>query len=241
MSWNSKLFAYCERGPDPAFWAEPLNALSNVAFLIAAMVALGQWRRQTPGSRDTDVLTLILLVFLIGIGSFLFHTLATRWAGLADTLPIWLFMVGYLAFALHRFVGLGGTSAGLLTLGFMGLMAAAGTVTCSGGPCLNGSVGYLPALAAMALVGGLLHARHHAAAKSIAAAAAVFTVSLALRTIDRAVCPYTILATARGLGTHFLWHLLNATVLYLLLGGALRHGRAAPEAREIAPAAGLRA
>jgi hypothetical protein len=43
----------------------------------------------------------------------------------------------------------------------------------------------------------------------------IFTVSLALRTVDLAVCE-----TFR-LGTHFLWHLLNAAVLYVLLRTAI--------------------
>lgn len=34
---------------------------------------------------------LIALAGSIGIGSFLFHTIATRWAELADTVPIWSF------------------------------------------------------------------------------------------------------------------------------------------------------
>ena len=31
MDW-SKVYSYCERGGDPGFWAEPLNAISNGAF-----------------------------------------------------------------------------------------------------------------------------------------------------------------------------------------------------------------
>ena len=42
-------------------------------------------------------------------------------------------------------------------------------------------------------------------------AAGVFTLSVAFRTVDIAVC------AAFPLGTHFLWHSLNGVVLYLLL------------------------
>jgi len=45
--------------------------------------------------------------------------------------------------------------------------------------------------------------------------AAVFLVSIAFRSIDNAVCPVL------PLGTHFLWHCLNACVLYLLLCAAM--------------------
>jgi len=44
----------------------------------------------------------------------------------------------------------------------------------------------------------------------------IFTVSLALRTIDLAACE------TFPVGTHFLWHLLNAAVLYVLLRTAIK-------------------
>jgi hypothetical protein len=46
-------------------------------------------------------------------------------------------------------------------------------------------------------------------------------MSLIFRSIDMAVCPEL------PLGTHFLWHLLNAVVLYLLLRAALIERRPA--------------
>jgi hypothetical protein len=44
-------------------------------------------------------------------------------------------------------------------------------------------------------------------------------VSLALRTADFAVCD------AFPPGTHFIWHVLNATVLYVLLRTAIGETR----------------
>ncbi len=32
--WGAKIYNYCERGQDRAFWAEPLNAVSNAAFIM---------------------------------------------------------------------------------------------------------------------------------------------------------------------------------------------------------------
>ena len=45
--------------------------------------------------------------------------------------------------------------------------------------------------------------------------AGLFSFSLFLRTIDQAVCP------TLPCGTHFVWHLLNGALLYLLVRGAL--------------------
>ena len=43
-SWLTPIDSYCER-LGPGFWAEPLNAAKNGAFLAAALYALVLWRR----------------------------------------------------------------------------------------------------------------------------------------------------------------------------------------------------
>ena len=93
MDWGAKIYNYCERGGDPAFWAEPLNAVSNAAFIIAALFATREFFLRPSGQRGLAEAGLILLVYVIGIGNFLFHTYATRWASIADTAPIGLFML----------------------------------------------------------------------------------------------------------------------------------------------------
>jgi hypothetical protein len=78
---------------------------------------------------------------------------------------------------------------------------------------LNGSVGYLPALAALIAVAAV--AKGEVVRRGLAVAALVFAISLTLRTVDLALCP------AFPLGTHFAWHILNAVVLYILLRTAM--------------------
>jgi hypothetical protein len=46
-------------------------------------------------------------------------------------------------------------------------------------------------------------------------AAGLFVVSLIFRIVDLDIC------AAWPLGTHFLWHLFNAAVLYTVLRGAI--------------------
>ncbi|MFA5902186.1 MAG: ceramidase domain-containing protein, partial [Hyphomicrobium sp.] len=104
MDW-SKVYSYCERGADPAFWAEPLNAISNGAFVIAGLVAAWQLAHSPRTDRALFEWLLVALVIAIGIGSFMFHTYATVWAIPFDTVPISLFMLGYLGYALRRFAG----------------------------------------------------------------------------------------------------------------------------------------
>ncbi len=237
MSWNEKIFNYCERGQDPAFWAEPLNALSNAGFLVAALAAGAGLARLRAVGGDTDgrerlaVWLLVGLVALIGGGSFLFHTFATRWAALADVGPITAFMVVYLIFALRSFLKLGWLAIGAILVAFLLSGAWTASLTCSpdrqgalsaavSEPCFNGSLGYAPALVALAVVGGLAAARRHVAGGMLLAAAAVLLVSIVLRTLDRDLCGATrFLGQLRG--THAVWHLLNAFALYLLLAAGI--------------------
>ena len=208
MNWSTPVDLYCER-LDPSFWAEPINAVTNASFLIAAIVAFVQWRRA--GGQDWPALILIAVTFAIGVGSFIFHTVATRGAALFDTVPIAVFIYGYLCLALQRFIGLPLWTA----LGLVAVFAVLSYVESALVPrgTLNGSHAYLPALAALMLVGWL--ARDDKPRRLLLSAAAVFALSIVFRSIDQTLCQ------ALPLGTHFLWHTLNGLVLYLLLRGAL--------------------
>jgi hypothetical protein len=210
-AWSDAVADYCER-QDHSFWSEPLNAWTNIAFLVGAAAALALWRRQ--GRSDWAALALILVTASVGVGSFVFHTVATRGAELLDVIPIAIFIYGYFFLALRRFFHLGAAAAAAMTLAF-----AAGSYlvdSCVRG--LNGSVSYLPPLGALVAFAALLGAREgwtppgsRSPAAGFAAAALVFAISLSFRTIDRDICPLL------PIGTHFLWHILNALALWLLL------------------------
>ncbi|MBM3577347.1 MAG: hypothetical protein FJX40_06715 [Alphaproteobacteria bacterium] len=212
MDWRAPIIDYCER-QSSAFWAEPANALSNFAFVIAAAVAFLLWRRRA--GADYPALALIIVTATVGVGSFIFHTMATRGAMLLDVIPIAIFIYGYFLLALRRYFGLAMVPATAITLAFAGVSFFATTVD-----ALNGSVGYLPALAALTIFARLLWSRsgQRETARTLAAAALLFAISLFFRTIDRAICP------AFPLGAHLLWHMLNACVLWLLLRAAIIAG-----------------
>ena len=213
MNWSEAVDLYCER-TDASFWSEPVNALSNAAFLIAAALALDLWRR---GDRkDWPALALIVIVAAVGVGSFVFHTVATRAAILADVVPIGVFIYGYLLLALRRFLHLRVIVAAPIVVAY-----AAGAQALSAlapARLLNGSIGYLPALAALIAVA--VAARERGTRRSLGLAAVVFAISLAFRTADIALCPQF------PLGIHFVWHVLNAVVLYVLLRTAIAARRA---------------
>lgn len=216
MDLTRQIHGYCER-LGPAFWAEPLNAATNAAFIVAALVGLVLALRS--GRLDGPVVWLVAVTFAVGTGSFLFHTFATVWAAMADTTPIMVFILSYFAIAIKRFAGFGWGRSLLLMLAFLaGMLALSAVLRVTVAPYIGGSTSYMPALLAVLGVGIWLAARAHPAGRWLVAAAAIFAVSLTFRTLDRPLC------ADWPLGTHFLWHLLNGVVLGTLLVALVRHG-----------------
>jgi hypothetical protein len=213
------LFAYCERLGQAYFWAEPLNAITNGAFLVAASVGLVLWLRQRP--RDWTLFALVLVVGAIGIGSFLFHTTPNRITVMLDVLPIQLFILAYFGLAVRRYLALPLWMAFVAPVLFFA--ASAGFVSLVGSRALGGGVGYVPALAALFVFAGLTALRSEAPARAtarlLAWAGLVFAISLTFRTLDQPAC------ARLPFGLHFLWHVLNAGVLWLLLLALARHRR----------------
>lgn len=209
---------YCER-LGPGLWAEPLNAVTNLAFVLAGVWCLGLWlRRPASGApRGWDLLALVVLTFAIGVGSGLWHTLASGWSALADIVPIALLINLFLLSFLIRVVGTPWWGAAGIFLLYQG--ASVGLMRAVPADALNGSVPYLPLLVFLVGLWAWLARHRHPLRGTLAAAAGLFALSLGLRTADAAVCPWL------PIGTHFLWHLLNGALIYLLVAGLIRYGR----------------
>jgi hypothetical protein len=209
---------YCERTA-AGLWNEPLNLVSNLAFVIAALLALRVYRRQPDllPRASWDLLLLIALLCAIGIGSSLFHALANHWSLLADVIPIALFINLYLISLLYRAVSAPVWAIVLLLVLYQVIGVGAGALLPA--DALNGSAGYLPPALAMLIAWSWLNGRQHPLEPFLLGALLVFILSLTLRTLDSALCAQL------PMGTHVFWHLLNASVLYLLVVGLIRHGR----------------
>lgn len=213
--------AYCER-TDASFWSEPVNAATNAAFLIAGVLLWQSLTRLRVSGEivPRSVRSLPWLLCLIGLSSFLFHTLATVWAGLADTLSILLFGCVFLYAFLRHAAGADTWTA----LAGAGLFTLASYFTPSFLPkgLLNQSGAYFPYLAGLLAIALFLRASARPGWRVFLLGILVFCVSLALRTIDLRVC------ATFPLGTHFLWHVLNAVVLFLLSRELAREARPRP-------------
>jgi hypothetical protein len=205
------LDAYCER-LGPGLWAEPVNAVTNLAFLIAAAAAA--WRMGRPG--PPLGLALVILLALIGLGSGLFHTFANPLTALADTGAILAFVLVYL-FAVNRHVlGWPKVAAWAGLLAFFPFAALFGLMF-SQLPVFAISAFYWPIALLILLYGVALRRVTPRFASGLLVAAGLLTLSLAARTADLPFCE------AIPLGTHFLWHILNGILLFWMIEIYRRH------------------
>lgn len=206
MNLDEHLRDYCER-LSPAFDAEPLNALSNLAFFFWAWKLWSEVHTHRP-YLAARLRWLAGLIALVGLGSLAFHTVATRWAGILDVVFIAAFNVSYLIIFLRvvarwsRVRALTGAAAFVM----LDRLAALSIPS----DALNGSVMYLPAIVVLLALIACARRLAPEAARMMAGAMVVFAVSLTARTVDQALC------SSWPWGTHFVWHVLNAWVLYRL-------------------------
>lgn len=207
MDWTRQMDGYCER-LGPGLYAEPANALTNVAFVVVALWLLPR----TKGAERV----LAVLILLIGIGSGLFHTLATAWAGLADVAPIASFVLVYVYTVNRRVLGHGPMVATAGALAILPYAAAAGWAFAQV-PGFAASALYWPTPLLIALYALGLRRRQPHLASGFAIGAVILALSLVFRSIDGAACGVF------PVGTHFVWHLLNATMLGWMITVLRRH------------------
>jgi hypothetical protein len=204
---NTYIDIYCER-TNIGLWNEPLNAITNISFFIAAFFVFLLMTREN--KIDFSSCTLLILIIAIGMGSTLFHTFATVWAMLSDTLPILLFQLGFIYFYGQKVIGLNKFKALLLLAGFILLTALFGMLP---EHLLNGSIGYIPAFLYLGGL-GIYHLRAGKCEPFVLLfSTAAFCLSLSFRSVDMMVCE------ALPFGVHFMWHILNGLVLYLAVRG----------------------
>ena len=197
---------YCERITANLF-DEPLGLSTNLAFLVAAW-ALARDR----GANHAPQWMLITWLTLIGLGSGAFHAYATKMTLLLDVIPIQGFILTTIWILYRTHLGL----SRLITLALLSVFVVVSALIPT--HILWGSVGYIPAWGLLILA-ALLHAPGPVQ-RDLGAAAALFGISLIFRSIDGPLC------SQWESGTHFLWHLCNALVLYWIVRATQRHRRA---------------
>lgn len=205
----------CERHT-AGVWAEPLNVLSNIGFIYVAYAIYRYYKRNEDIGRRRiyDIQAMTVLIFVIGINSILFHMMPSALTELMDTLPIVVFILIYFVSVIVRIGRCNIFQTIICAIAFMGFSH----MLVSQFPrALNDSIGYLSSMIALIGIAIYLHLRARPSSQYFMLASIIGVVSLFCRAIDKAICdvwPY---------GTHFIWHSLNALLLYILMKQIIRN------------------
>ena len=215
-------FYYCER-VDASFFAEPINAFTNIFFIIAAYMSYRYMKQQSSKLKvQNSIVMLSCILVCIGIGSFLWHTVALPWAMLADVIPITLFIYVYL-FSFVHYVLEKKMSVAVSALVLFSIVNY-GIENFVDKNLFNGSISYAPALLSLFILA--LFSKKKEGISLFISAIFLFLLSLVFRSIDFMVCE------SLAFGTHFLWHTCNATMLYMLMVFLIKSSKPA-EQRQI--------
>jgi hypothetical protein len=209
MDLFAPLDLYCER-TEAHLLSEPLNLISNLAFIIAGALILRKLGRPASSQRDSVARLLGWQIITVGLGSALFHSFATGWAQLCDIIPIGILILTYLWLFCRKLVDLTRLQSflGLIVFLLVSVVMAwlSDPIKANGGQFYFGT--WLTLTCLCTYVAGRQNLLQF---KPMFMASVLFSFSILLRTIDLKFCeewPF---------GTHLFWHLTNATVLYLVV------------------------
>jgi hypothetical protein len=198
LDWARQLDVYCER-TDFTFWSEPINAVTNVAFLGVAIVMY----RRTKGVPEAQGLAVIL--FLIGLGSFAFHTTATELGALMDVAPILAFILYFLFLSNRDILNMRWPLNLTLCVAFFPFAAIVGRIFINYG--MGSSGAYAPVVVMLILYAGFTASASRQISRGFWEGACFLAISLYLRSMDLGICEVV------PMGTHWAWHLINALTL----------------------------
>ncbi len=199
---------YCGRF-GPGFWGEPLNSLSNIAFLLGALFAWHAWHQRGSAGRWPPFL--FVLTAAVGLGSFIFHSWPLAETRMADLVPIQVLGLAFLGYLLSRYLRLSPLQTIALLFAFFLLRQIWIVATPRG--LLGGGGTHIPTLLLLTVLAMLLYRRGLPLWRYMAAAIGSYTTALLVRSWDLHLCadyPW---------GLHWAWHLLTAMAATLLVYG----------------------
>ena len=159
---------------------------------------------------------LAFLLFSIGCGSFLFHTFAQTWAAILDVTPILIFILTYIYAANRRFLVWSkrmSITGVILFLPYQFLVVS----ILSSIQFLGSSAQYVPVAILIFFYSALLHKSKTNLSRELFVGATILSLSIFARTIDEPLCLIV------SVGTHFIWHILNAIMLEWMIEILRRH------------------
>ena len=209
MDLSKPIDIYCERlGID--IWAEPINSVTNVAFILAAIF---MWLRCT-NLVEGRILSFIL--FSIGCGSFLFHTFGQTWAAILDVTAILIFILTYIFVANRRFLAWSKIVSLIGVILFFPYHLFLVSIL-SNIQFLGSSLQYIPVAILIFIYSGLLRKSEPNLSRGLFIGATILCLSIFSRAIDEPLCSIV------PVGTHFVWHILNTIMLSWMIEILRRH------------------
>ena len=208
-------FGLCERAAHGPL-EEPLNMLSNMLFFVVAIAILRYYRTHPDlkGKWIWDLHVLTILIVVIGVGSSVFHAYPSPLSELFDIIPIVAFI---LLFFTSIIVRIGKTNAFQTIICLMAFASTTHFFVTQFPNALNDSIGYLSSMGALVMIAIYLNMKRRPSSQQFLLAALLGVVSLFFRSVDNGVCE-TI-----PFGTHFLWHSLNAALIYVVMKQLVRN------------------
>ena len=209
MNLSKPIDIYCER-LDIGIWAEPINAVTNVAFILASIFMWLRCKNLVEGR------ILSFLLFSIGCGSFLFHTFAQTWAAILDVAAILIFILTYIFIANRRFLAWSKMVSLIGVILFFPYQLLLANIL-SNIQFFGSSVQYIPVAILIFIYSGLLRKTEPNLSRGLLIGATILCLSIVFRIIDEPLC------SILSVGTHFVWHILNAIMLSWMIEILRRH------------------
>ena len=195
---------YCERTSN-SFFAEPINLVTNLAFLISAWFSYKMLK--TEKLKQSIYYFLPWFIFLIGLGSSSYHSYRNPITLLFDAIPVYIFLGLSLFLLLKKLAK--NTS---LTFGLIGLFILLQIfLTVNFSHLLNSSIRHIANAILLLILIVLAYRKFGKIAMELFLVFLVYAIGIFFRTIDIPVCPSFVI------GTHFLWHLFVAWGAYLIV------------------------
>lgn len=201
-----KIPTYCERSYAGSF-GEPLNLITSLLFLIAAYIAFKQTAKVSQGSRFW-LQAGTLFIGIIGVGSIAFHAAPSNITLLFDAVPIYIFLLIVLSVLLLDLTGSNVITSTAIALYVVCLIIVTLFVPSD---FLNGSSRHALTFMFLLLILFLSFMKYRIHVLGLVGAILLYAMAIVFRSIDYYVC------NDLAVGTHFLWHVLNATAAFLAI------------------------
>jgi len=200
---TSILTMYCERGLATGLISEPINTITNLAFLVFGYMAYRLFKEK--GVTNRGILMLPYLFGSIGLGSLFFHTWRNTTTVIFDAVPIYLFILFALFLLLKKLF----RSSHAIMILFIFIIIEISLSAYVPKDLLNGSIRHVVAWVFISVVAYFAYKKYKWIIKTPLVFLLVFyAVGIFFRSMDMELCSFI------PTGTHFMWHICTAIAGY---------------------------